>query len=62
MSIMDESLGVGVVEWIYHILFHQGSVISSLQFISLRLHPPFPCSVPSSPGRERGEDRWMDIQ
>jgi hypothetical protein len=52
MLIMDESLGVGVVEWIYHIPFLQGSVISSLQFISLLLHPPFPCSVPSIPGSE----------
>jgi hypothetical protein len=57
MSIMDESLGVGVVGWIYHIPFLPGSVISSLQSISLLLHPPFPRSVTSSPGdeeRERG--------
>jgi len=61
MSIMDESLGVGVVELIYHILFLQGSGISSLQFISLLLHPLSHCYVPSNPGRERGADR-EDIQ
>ena len=54
MSIMDEFLGVGGVGWIYHILFLPGSGISSFQSISLLLSPPFPCSVPSKPGRERG--------
>lgn len=60
MSIMDESLGVGGVGWIYHIPFHQGSGISSFQSISLCLVLLF--LAPSGAVQaERGADRW-DIQ